>query len=128
MDMANAPVCVIEDNKPIRKLYCTLLAKAGYKTEEFPNGNLALEWLKGNKPLGIICDILLPDIDGAELLQLIRQLPDGESFPIVAVTGFAQVNDREKFIGLGFDSYISKPINTSTFISEFKDVLSLKNH
>lgn len=120
------PLCIIEDNKPIRKLFCTLLQKSGFQVADFPDGTSGMEWLKANRPLAVITDILLPDVNGSEVLALIRTLNDGDKIPVIAVTGFAQANDRDKFIALGFDSYIPKPINTSSFVSEVTEVIDVK--
>lgn len=120
------PICVIEDNTPIRRLFCTILKKAGYETVDFADGFSAVEWLKENQISGIIMDILLPDLNGTELISMVRDLPNVLDAPIIAVTGFAQANDRERFMQLGFDSYIAKPVNTATFVSEVKAVFDAK--
>lgn len=119
-------VCVIEDNKPIRKLLCTLLSKAGFNTIDFGEGMPAYNWLKENKPDCIIVDILLPDINGTELLKHIRSLPDGNKIPVISVTGFAQEDDRQSYLDIGFDYYISKPVDTSTFADTVKQVINQK--
>ncbi len=123
MGTQEQPICVIEDNTPIRKLFCTLLGKAGFHTIEFSDGNSFYEWLKNNKTSGVLMDILLPDTSGTELIKSIRNMPNGEKIPIIAVTGFAQAQDRENFLDLGFDSYISKPVNTATFVEEVRSAL-----
>jgi len=120
------PVCVIEDNTPIRRLFCTILKKAGYETMDFADGMSAIEWLKTNSTSGIIMDILLPDLNGTELISMVRDMPNGENVPIIAVTGFAQANDRERFMELGFDSYIAKPVNTTNFVTEVQNVFANK--
>ena len=118
-------VCVVEDNNPIRKLFCTMLNKSGIKTIDFGDGSSALSWLKNNQAQGLILDILLPDTNGSELLSNIRKLDNHKHTPAIAVTGFAQTLDREKYMSLGFDHYISKPVNTSTFVSEVKQFLNI---
>jgi CheY-like chemotaxis protein len=118
-------VCVVEDNAPIRKLFCTMLNKSGIKTVDFGNGASALSWLKINNAKGLILDILLPDANGSELLANIRNLVNHKNTPAIAVTGFAQNHDREKYMSQGFDHYISKPVNTSTFVSEVKQFLNI---
>ncbi len=120
------PICIIEDNKPIRKLFCTLLQKSGFQVADFPDGTSGMDWLKANRPLAVITDILLPDVNGSDVLALIRTLNEGDKIPVIAVTGFAQANDRDKFIALGFDSYIPKPINTSSFVSEVTEIIDVK--
>lgn len=122
----NRPVCVIEDNKPIRKLFCTLLKKSGFETVDFGDGNSAMDWLKDNVPYGVLVDILLPDLNGGEILEFIRSKEEGDKIPVIAATGFAQSNDRDKFIRQGFDGYIPKPINTGSFVSEVKEIFDSK--
>ena len=121
-------ICVIEDNTPIRRLFCTILKKAGYETVDFSDGYSAIEWIKENKVSGIIMDILLPDLNGTELISMVRDMPNGEGVPVIAVTGFAQPNDKERFMELGFDSYIAKPVNTATFVGEVKAIFDAKNN
>lgn len=126
MSNPTLPICVIEDNTPIRRLFCTILKKAGFETVDFPDGFSAVEWLKENQTSGMIMDILLPDLNGTELISMVRDMPNGEKVPIIAVTGFAQANDRERFMELGFDSYIAKPVNTATFVAEVQTIFANK--
>ena len=75
MNSIENPICVIEDNTPIRKLFCTLLKKAGFTTIDFPDGTSSVNWLRSNNhPHAVIVDILLPDINGTEVLKVIREL------------------------------------------------------
>ena len=123
---SEAPICVIEDNVPIRKLFCTLLNKSGYTTVGFGEGKPAIEWLQQNNPQCVIVDILLPDKNGPEILKAIRDVPEGNKIPVIAATGFAHSNDRQNFLEMGFDSYISKPINTSSFVADIKKIIEEK--
>lgn len=129
MQEENKIICVIEDMAPIRKLIKTILEKAGFRVADFPNGKSFLDWIKENEPIAVIVDILLPDINGTELLQHIRNLKNGNHIAIIAVTGFAQTSDKEKYLQLGFDAYMAKPINTLTFPDEIKLLIKQKvNH
>lgn len=119
-------VCVIEDNKPIRKLFCTLLQKSNFKTIDFADGKSALDWLKENEPLAVITDILLPDVNGSDILSFVRNKENGHKIPVIAVTGFAMQNDKDKYINMGFDLYIPKPINTSSFAEDIKSIIMQK--
>lgn len=115
-------IIVIEDSKPIRKLFCTLLEKSGYQTKDFEDAKSSIQWLNENTgSKGIIMDILLPDMNGTELLKKVKETAHKDT-PVIAITGFAASNDREKYLNMGFDHYMSKPINTSTFIEEIKTV------
>lgn len=117
-------ICVIEDNMPIRKLFCTLLKKSGYETMDFGDGRSALDWLEGNDVKAILMDILLPDINGTDLIKLVRNFGNHATTPVVAATGFAASQDREKFLELGFTGYLAKPINTSTFVNELENFIN----
>jgi DNA-binding response OmpR family regulator len=121
-------ICVIEDNTPIRKLLTTILEKSGFETVAFADGNSAFAWLTDNTPAAVLSDYVLPDADGKAIVDFIRQKPDGKTIPVVAVTGLAQVNDRERILDLGFDSYIAKPLQTSTFVDSVRTVIENKKN
>lgn len=116
-------ICVIEDNVPNRKLFATLLKRAGFQVIEFGDGKTSTAWLKDNQPSGILIDILLPDTNGSDIVKYIRTLPYGKTVPAIAVTGFGQNNDMDKFISHGFDGVIPKPVNTTTFVSEIQEIM-----
>ncbi len=116
-------VCIVEDNTPIRKLFKTLLSKSGFEVFDFSDGGSGLEWLKNNTVDLIILDILLPDINGTDLMQSVRAIEAHKNIAMVAITGFASTQDKEKFIELGFDAYLSKPINTATFVDDMKKLI-----
>lgn len=126
--MANqeAPIAVVEDNTPIRKLFCTILNKAGFKTIEYSDAKSAIEGLKSKEVSTILLDILLPDKNGTDLIEDLRSNSNLKDIPIIAVTGFAQSSDQHKFMKLGFDGFIPKPVNTSSFVQEIQDVRSNK--
>jgi CheY-like chemotaxis protein len=122
------PICIIEDNKPIRKLFSTILQKSGYLVVDFSNGTSALEWLQDNIPLAVIIDILLDDINGTEVMKKIRQNPNIASVLVIAITGFVSPGDKEKHISFGFDSYIPKPINPKSFVGDIENLINKKNN
>lgn len=119
-------ICVIEDNTPIRKLLSTILNKSGYTIVDFGDGTSAIEWLKSNTPKALLVDYVLPDLDGSVIIEFIRKKDGGEKIPVIAVTGLAQENDKEKILKLGFDSYISKPIDTANFANQVKNIIEKK--
>lgn len=117
-------ICVIEDSIPINKLFCTLLKKGGYETVSFQNALDSIEYLLENKVSLILLDILLPDMRGNEVLSIIKSKSQvNKETAFVAVTGFASSNDRDKYMRYGFDDYITKPINTSTFVNQIKPLI-----
>lgn len=119
-------ICIVEDNLSIAKLFAIILKKSGYSTIEFHQATSAMNWLAENRPICILADILLPDLSGTELLTKIRELPDGSKIPVIAITGLAQPTDEKKFMDFGFDGYLSKPINISTFAEYIENVIKSK--
>ncbi|MFN5309622.1 MAG: response regulator [Candidatus Kapaibacterium sp.] len=115
-------MCVIEDNLSIRKLYVILIKKAGFDVKEFEEGIAALEWLSHNSPKLVVCDDKLPDTSGLEIIPKIRAFAHGKKMPVIAVTGFAQDGDKERYLTAGFNDYLSKPITTSSFVEQIIEI------
>ncbi len=116
-------VCVIEDNTPNRKLFVMLLKKSGYEVFDFADAQSALDWLKTNEVAFVLMDILLPDMNGMELIQYVREIPKMQNKKIIAITAFTSTSDQQKFSQVGFDGFVSKPVNTSTFVKEIEAFL-----
>ena len=122
--MNSQTICIIEDSKPIRRLFCTILEKSGFSTVDFEDAKTSIEWIKNNQADLIILDILLPDMNGTELLNQIRKVEGYASVPVIAITGFATANDKDKYLAQGFDAYMPKPVNTATFVQDVKAMLN----
>ena len=122
--MDSQTICIIEDSKPIRRLFCTILEKSGFSTVDFEDAKTSIEWIKNNQADLIILDILLPDMNGTELLNQIRKVEGYASVPVIAITGFATANDKDKYLAQGFDAYMPKPVNTATFVQDVKAILN----
>ena len=109
-------VLVVEDNDRSRRLTCDLLSIYGFEVVDTDTGEAALELARRCRPVLALLDIQRPGIDGTEVLALIRADADLCRIPAVAVTAFAMHGDQERLLDLGFDAYISKPIDTRAFI------------
>src|SRR5207247_7350069 len=71
----------------------------------------------------ILCDIQLPGADGIQVCEVLKKDAALKHIPLVAVTAYAMVGDREKLLAHGFNGYLSKPINPQTFIKEMAPYL-----
>jgi CheY-like chemotaxis protein len=100
---------VVEDNADNRLLVRAIL-QAAYDLLEYESGAAALAAIPAAKPDLILLDISLPKMDGGQVLQKLRQDESLSAIPVIALTAHAMVGDREKYMHLGFDDYISKPI------------------
>jgi len=113
-------VLVIDDEPPIRKLLRMGLTTQGYETLEAPNGKLALELLAQNPAL-IILDLGLPDIQGHELLRMIRSRND--SVPIVVLSSRGDEAGKVSALDLGADDYVTKPFGMEELLARLRAAL-----
>lgn len=102
-------IAVVEDN-PDNRLLVRALLDDRFDLAEFETGSDAVAGLLQAEPHLILLDISLPGMDGTEVLRWIRTQEGLRSVPVVALTAHAMAGDREKFIALGFDEYLTKPI------------------
>jgi two-component system cell cycle response regulator DivK len=116
-------ILVIEDNKANRYLIRYMLEKGKYQVVEVDSGEEALKEINKTKPDLILMDIQLPGIDGLETTKRIRKSKVNGDIPIIAITSFAMVGDKDKALGAGCNGYIEKPINPDTFITQISKYL-----
>lgn len=102
-------IAVVEDN-PDNRLLVQVILEPLYEVVEYETGVAALEGLPREKPDLVLLDISLPELDGSEVLRRIRA--DGRlcNLPVIALTAHAMSGDREKYLGAGFNDYVTKPI------------------
>jgi len=108
-------VLVVEDNERNRKLVRTILEFRGYDVVECDDGEPSLELARTHRPALVLMDIQLPRMNGVEALQRLRADPDTSAIPVIAVTASVTPSERERVVCAGFNGYISKPIDVSTF-------------
>ncbi len=116
-------ILVVEDNETNRYLINFILKKKGYAVINAVTGEEGIELAAKEKPDLILMDIQLPDIDGLEDTKGIRKLKARGNVPIVALTSYAMVGDREKALKAGCTGYIEKPINPDTFLNDIEEFL-----
>jgi len=102
-------IAVIEDNPDNRMLVQALLEDR-YDLSEYETGVEALEGLPGDIPDLILLDISLPEMDGTEVLAWLRDQDELKQIPVIALTAHAMAGDREKYLSVGFNEYVTKPI------------------
>lgn len=117
----NPLVLVIEDNEQNLYLMRFLLEKNGFTVVEATDGEKGVEVAKEMKPHLILLDIQLPRMDGYAVAHELRKNNELASTPIVAVTSYAMVGDRERILAAGADGYIEKPIDPEKFVEQIKE-------
>jgi two-component system cell cycle response regulator DivK len=116
-------ILVIEDNGQNLYLITFILEKSGYEVIQARDGLEGIEKAVQEKPDLILLDIQLPVMDGYEVAKKMKSMPELKDTPIVALTSYAMVGDRERILAAGCDGYIEKPINPETFVAEVKEYL-----
>ena len=116
-------VLVIEDNEQNIYLVTFILEKHGYKVIQARDGREGIEVAKQTTPDLILLDIQLPVMDGYDVARELRSNPEIYDVPIVAVTSYAMVGDRERVLAAGCNGYIEKPIDPETFIEDVEQHL-----
>jgi two-component system, sensor histidine kinase and response regulator len=105
-------VLVAEDNEVNMKIILLLLKKIGIQADTAGNGLEVLEALKASAYDLVLMDIQMPDMDGIEATErIVQQYPPAERPVIIALTANALPGDKEKYLGLGMNDYLSKPID-----------------
>ena len=114
-------ILVIEDNKNMRKLICATLKQNGYSTFEAEDDEVGLDVLDTTHIDLIICDIMMPNMDGYEFTETLR---DGHcETPIIIVTAKEQLEDKKKGFSIGADDYMVKPIDFEELILRIGAIL-----
>lgn len=110
-------LAVVEDN-PDNRLLLEAILEDRFRIVEYDNGLEALEGLRRSPPDAVLLDISLPGMDGIEVLGQIRRTKGLEGLRVVALTAHAMSGDRERFLEMGFDAYLSKPITDEKILLE----------
>jgi CheY-like chemotaxis protein len=119
-----ARVLLVEDNPANLALMQYLLQASGYITLTATDGGEGIAVARREPPDVILMDLQLPTMDGYEAARQMKELPTLQGVPIIAVTAFAMVGDRDKILARGFDGYIAKPITPERFVSEVEGFIA----
>jgi CheY-like chemotaxis protein len=122
-EKVSTKILIIEDNKQNMYLLTFLLNSHGHEVIQAFDGFQGIESAKDEHPDLILLDIQLPEIDGYSVAREIRAIGSLRETPIVAVTSYAMVGDREKALAAGCSGYIEKPINPGTFVDQISQFL-----
>ena len=118
-----ARILAVEDTPHNLYLMTYLLESGGHQVNQATTGTDGLAAARSSKPDLVLLDIQLPDLDGYRVLTLLREDPVLADVPVVAVTAYAMVGDRDKKLRAGFDGYLSKPLDPETFVASVESHL-----
>lgn len=104
-------VLVIEDNLEVRENLAEILELSGYEVYTAENGKVGVQQARSTRPDIILCDVMMPELDGFGVLRILDQNPQTADIPFVFLTAKAEKDDFRKGMNLGADDYITKPFD-----------------
>src|SRR6185312_3789243 len=110
-------VLLIEDNQEMRENTSEILAFAGYKVVAAADGEKGVEAARKEKPDLVICDIMMPGLDGYGVLQTLSKEVETASIPFIFLTAKADRTDMRKGMNMGADDYLVKPFDETELIN-----------
>lgn len=119
-------VLIIEDNNDIRDNIVEILALANYEVFEANNGKTGVELANKNLPDIILCDIMMPELDGYGVLYLLNKKPETAAIPFIFLTAKAERVDLRKGMEMGADDYLTKPFDDMELLNAIETRLKKK--
>ncbi|MBE6984570.1 MAG: response regulator transcription factor [Ruminococcaceae bacterium] len=113
----------VEDDASIREIEVYALRSTGFEAMGFEDGLACWQALKEQKPELIVLDVMLPELDGVQLLQKIRNTPALADLPILMATAKGAEFDKIQLLDLGADDYLVKPFGMMEMVSRVKAIL-----
>ncbi len=120
IQVSNPRILIVEDEKRMARFIRLNLEHDGFQVLEALNGQRAIQQLRDALPNLILLDVMLPDIDGFEILRMIREISD---VPVIMLTARGEEDDRVRGLELGADDYVTKPFSPRELVSRVKAVL-----
>lgn len=102
-------ILVVEDNDPNRVMLCRRLEKQGYETVEARDGREAIEFAKSQRFDLVLCDIMMPEVDGYQVLQTLKADEDLKALPIIMISAVDEMASVVRCIEMGAEDYLQKP-------------------
>jgi CRP-like cAMP-binding protein/CheY-like chemotaxis protein len=119
-------VLIIEDNNDIRESTAEILELAGYEVKEADNGKTGVELAQQYQPDLILCDIMMPELDGYGVLYLLNKNPQTAATPFIFLTAKAERLDFRKGMEMGADDYLTKPFDDIELLNAIESRLGKK--
>jgi len=119
-------VLIIEDNNDIRENVVEILELAGYQVFAANNGKTGVEMAQQNMPDIILCDIMMPELDGYGVLYLVNKNPAMAAIPFIFLTAKAERVDLRKGMEMGADDYLTKPFDDMDLLNAIESRLKKK--
>jgi DNA-binding response OmpR family regulator len=111
-------VLIAEDEPYIVESLTFLVERAGLAATTAKDGELALQAIRNLRPAVVVLDIMLPVVNGMEVLRAVKGSPDLRNIPVLVLTARGQENDRQTALALGADGFITKPFSNRAVVEQ----------
>jgi len=113
-------ILIVEDDERISKVMSNVLGTGGYLTHTVKDGLEAMEFLRDNVPDIILLDLMLPGLDGMEVLKRVRENPLTKEVPVIVITALDDFKTKIKGLYIGADDYLVKPVKSLELLARVK--------
>ena len=124
--MSTPTILYIEDEADVSDLVRHLLTHAGYRVETAATGHEALAKIARGSPVLIVLDLMLPDIDGFALCEILRRDEGTATIPIMVLSGWAPPDSRKVGLELGALDYVMKPFSPRDLLQRVRRLMELR--
>ena len=121
------PILIVEDEKDISELVAYHLSQSGFSVITAMDGTSALEKVSKSRPILVILDLMLPDMDGKDICRTLKADPQTRGIPILMLTAKAEEIDRIIGFELGADDYVTKPFSPRELVLRVKAILKKRD-
>ncbi|MBU0927524.1 MAG: response regulator transcription factor [Spirochaetes bacterium] len=121
--MAKASILVVEDDPDIRELLAYTLGKEGYEVLQAPSGEAGLKAIEERKPDLVVLDVMLPGMDGLELLRRVKADQGARAAAVIMVSARGEETDVVAGLELGADDYVTKPFSPRVLVARVRTAL-----
>ncbi len=122
-ERAQATILTVEDSDNIRRLIAYNLKRAGYNVLEASNGRDAVRILQQVVPDLIVLDVRMPEMNGFQLLELMRRYPKAAAIPVIMLSALSQPENIDRALSLGVVDYVVKPLDPTVLLAKIQGAL-----
>jgi DNA-binding response OmpR family regulator len=115
-DGAAPRILIVDDDPVILRLLQINFRLEGYEVDTATRGEEALERVRSNRPEIVVLDVMMPGIDGWEVLRRLKETPAAKHIPVIFLSARAQDEDRRQGYALGVDEYVTKPFDPAHLV------------
>lgn len=121
--LENWDIVVIDDEEDSLEVAEIILLEYGATVHTASNGEEGLQLVQQIQPRFVISDLSMPVLDGWGFIHQMKQVPEIQAIPVIALTAHAMTGDRERALSAGFHNYLTKPLTAETFIEDLVRLL-----